>query len=793
MIDTHLQSRGALRGFDMFWMIRGSLLLLILWGSPLPGAEQGFTFFESKVRPLLIEHCYECHSAEAKKLRGGLYLDSRPGWQKGGDSGPAIVPGDLKASLLVHAIRYEDENTEMPPRQKLPQDAIDILEQWVALGAPDPRDENTASVTAGINLDEGRKFWSFQPLSQPNVPEVRDNTWPHNEIDHFILHRLEEKNLTPAPIADNATLNRRLHIDLTGLPSTTSSFSTQRTITRLLSSQHYAERFARHWLDLARYADSTGGGASNPHPDAYRYRDFVIRSFQNDLPYDQFITRQLAGDLLPAASPDERAENLVATGFLVLGPRNYINDDEETFHMDGADEQLDTVGRVFLGMTVGCARCHDHKFDPIPMTDYYALAGIFRSTETSDPIPTTTNFRWNNVADPRKDPDGSKLRAYEEADAHYRIISKEWSRSRTDPNLTAADVAALSEKRRAARNAIPETPAVFMGLNDAADPADEKRRIRGNAHQPAETVARGFLQVTLPDDTPPPTIAKSESGRRELAAWISSPANPLTARVYVNRVWSHLMGRGLVPTVDNFGVTGAPPTHPELLDWLANYFLENNQSTKSLVRLIVSSRTYQLGAAPKNSSLLVTDPANKLFGRRTRRSLDAETLRDSILLVSGSLDLETRDRPFPAKLKSEITHTFDEDFRRSLYLPRFRNNLPELFETFDVANPATVVGQRDLTILSPQALYLANSPFMRDQSEKTARNLLTLGLPIKDAIQHTFQSTLGRQPTRIELKLALNFLDPPPSVDESEQHARLNRWTAFQQNLFCTVDFRFYR
>jgi len=766
-------------------------------------ADPGIDFFEKEVRPVLVEHCYECHSADAKKLRGSLFLDSRIGWQQGGDSGPALRPGEVDESLIIRAVRYAEEDIEMPPKQKMPQAAIDVLTKWVAMGAPDPRDEAPVSAeVAGIDLDEGRQFWSFQPLAETAIPAAPGD-WPINPIDHFIAARLAGQNLSPTADADPASLLRRIYIDLTGLPPSVEAV--EKFITRfesekpdkatkvkivdevvqsLISSRSFGERWGRHWLDLARYADSTGGGASKLLPDAYKYRDSIIDAFNENLPYDQLIRRQLAGDHLSADDSDERYANLVATGFLVLGPRNYINDDEEAFRMDGADEQLDTVGRVFLGMTVGCARCHDHKFDPVPMADYYALAGIFTSTETYDNIPTTTNFEWNDIGDPRVDPDGSLLAKYEAANAVYRARTKQWARARNDPDFDTEKLKALAAERLALKEALPEKPAVVMGAVDAPQPDDEERRIRGNPHQLAEKVPRGFLRVTFADDTTAPDIPTSRSGRLELAEWIASPQNPLTARVYVNRVWAHLMGRGIVSSVDNFGITGVAPTHPQLLDWLAKWFLDNGQSTKKLVALIVSSRTYQLGSADENSPLLTGDPANELFGRRHRRSLDAETIRDSILKVSGVLDTKKSDRPFPAKLKTELEYDFDADHRRSVYLPRFRNNLPEIFETFDVANPATVVGRRDLTILSPQALYLMNNAFITEQSKTAATALLAKNLSTEAAVRHAFLSTLGREPSKDEQKLAIEFL----GIDNSP-----DRWTAFQQNLFACVDFRFLR
>tara|TARA_R110002096_G_scaffold217936_5_gene406047 strand:+ start:1026 stop:3383 length:2358 start_codon:yes stop_codon:yes gene_type:complete len=777
--------------------------VILLLGSLVgaASARDEIAFFENEVRPVLVKYCYECHSMESEKLRGELYLDSQPGWQRGGDTGPAIVPGNPDESLVIEAVRYEIDDIAMPPKQKLPQAAIDVLIAWVAMGAPDSRTVEAAPVAPKIDIEEGRKFWSFQPIQQPELPAVKDRSWPRNEIDHFILSRLEEKGLTPASDAVEFTMLRRLSVDLSGLPHNPTNkpgdkpwemigIDVSETVDRLLADNHFGERWARHWLDLARYADSSGGGASKLFPDAWQYRDHIIRSFNDDVPFDEIVRRQIAGDLITTETIDERFENLVATGFLVLGPRNYINDDEEAFHMDGADEQLDAVGRVFLGMTMGCARCHDHKFDPIPMDDYYALAGVFTSTETSDLIPATTNFRWNEVSDPRFDPTGEKLADYEASYGRYRTLAKKYSRSQSDPTVSKEEREAINVAKGEAQKAIPKKPAVLMGITDVPAPKDEYRRIRGNPHQSAEVIPRGFLQVTLPSNRSSPPISENQSGRLELANWINSPDNPLTTRVYVNRVWAHLMGRGIVPTVDNFGTTGEEPTHPELLDWLANWFVENDQSTKKLIRLIATSRTYQLGVASGNDSeLLEADPSNRLFGRRNRRTLDAETIRDSILSISGSLNLEPVEQPFPGKLKNEFDYSFEGNFKRSIYLPRFRNNLPEIFETFDVANPATVVGKRDLTILSPQALFLMNNPFVQREAKKTARKIQEQNpSDTAEGIRMAYLKTLCREPSAEELGIAREFLD-----SDEPGSFNLERWAAFQQNLFASVDFRFLR
>ena len=354
--------------------------------------QQGLEYFETHVRPLLVNHCYECHSAEAEKLKANLYLDSRAGWETGGDSGPALVPGKPDESLLIEAVSHTNNDLQMPPDEKLSDDKIETLRTWITMGAPDPRDGVVKKSHSKIDLEEGRKFWSFKPPVEHPIPEVKDKSWPRNDIDRFILARLEKEKLAPVDDASKHTLLRRIYYDLIGLPPSPdelkafledeSSKAFEKVVDDLLARPEFGERWGRHWLDVARFAESSGGGRSMVFPHAWRFRDYIIKSFNEDKPYDQLVREHLAGDLLPHKSPEQRNEQLVGSGYLVLGPMNYELQDQELLRMEFVDEQIDTMGRTFLGMTLGCARCHDHKFDPIPISDYYALGGIFESTES---------------------------------------------------------------------------------------------------------------------------------------------------------------------------------------------------------------------------------------------------------------------------------------------------------------------------------------------------------------------------------------------------------------------------
>ncbi|MCS7269640.1 MAG: PSD1 and planctomycete cytochrome C domain-containing protein, partial [Gemmataceae bacterium] len=608
-----------------------------------PTAEQ-VAFFEKKIRPVLVEHCYKCHSASAEKVRGELLLDSRAGVRQGGVNGPIIVPGRPEKSRLIQALRHTDPDTAMPPKGKLPETVITDFETWVRMGAPDPRHETAlASAKYGVDPAKAKAHWAFQPPRLPPVPTVQTGQ-SLSPIDAFVVTARQAKGLTPVGQAERRTLLRRVYFDLIGLPPSPEEVEAfvadrspdafEKVVDRLLSSPHFGERWGRHWLDLARYAESSGKTVNVNYPHAWRYRDYVIAAFNADKPYDQFIREQIAGDLLPSDDPKQKAERLIATGFLAIGPKALNETSTLQFELDIADEQIDVVTQVFLGLTIACARCHDHKFEPFTQRDYYALAGIFRSTQTCyGTIRQIQAQRPSPLLELPKEcglPAGTpeKLTAEERSRLRQQIdeLNKQIAES-TDiirRLILAAQVAGL-RSRLDSFDANGEPKLLAMGVRDKPAPpgmgggpfgprpgplgmrmtprvnrftgqtviADSPIFQRGEPDQPGtELVPRG-LPVVLTRQ--PLRIPATTSGRRQLADWIAAADNPLTARVLVNRVWLHLFGRGLVPTPDNFGLSGQPPSHPELLDYLAVTFVQQDRwSIKKLIRRLVLTQTYQL-------------------------------------------------------------------------------------------------------------------------------------------------------------------------------------------------------
>ncbi|HEY7314233.1 MAG TPA: PSD1 and planctomycete cytochrome C domain-containing protein [Gemmataceae bacterium] len=769
-------------------------LLAMLAAAPaLRAADPGIEFFEKKVRPVLVEHCYRCHST-ATKQRGGLVLDTRQGVRKGGDSGPAVQPGKPNDSLLLQAVRYTEE-PRMPPKGKLPDAVVADLEKWIAMGAPDPRTAGVAATTNALDVKEGRKFWAFQPPRRQTVPKVKNMDWPRGDIDAFLLTALEAKGLRPAADAERAVLLRRVCFDLIGLPPTPEQIDAfvrdrspdafARVVEELLASPHFGERWGRHWLDVARFAESSGGGRSLLAPDAWRYRDYVIDAFNRDVPYDRFVREQIAGDLLPAATPEQRGRQLIATAFLVLGPTNYEQQNKDVLEMDVVDEQLDTMGRAFLGLTIGCARCHDHKFDPIPTADYYALAGILRSTQT---LVHDNVSRWVEQPLPVGAEQEQALRKHEAlvADLRKRI-------GQAKANEKAKGKAATSELEKMLRKQIESGPhrPLAMSVRDAAHIEDCAICVRGSIANRGAKVPRGFLQVASIGAAP--VLPAKESGRRELADWLASADNPLTARVMVNRVWHHLFGAGLVRTVDNFGTVGERPSHPELLDYLALRFMRDGWSVKKLIRVVVLSHAYQMssagraGGTPALRSAGVPpaiDPENRLLAHVNRRRLDAECLRDAMLTVGDRLDRSLGGPTIKKGTTSEIAYRFD-DARRSVYTPIFRNKLLELFEAFDFGDPNLVTGRRNVSTVATQALFLMNSPFVREQARHAAKALLAAPeLDEARRVDRAYRLALGRLPAPRERDIALKFL-------ASSRGERLEAWGRLYQALFACIDFRY--
>jgi hypothetical protein len=651
----------------------------------------------------------------------------------------------------------------------------------------------------------GSDFWAFQPPRRHAPPAVRDTAWPCSAVDRFLLAGLEKRGLRPARPADRLTLLRRVTIDLTGLPPTPAEMDAfladkrpdafTRVIDRLLASPAFGERWGRHWLDVARYADSSGKGDNLTYHDAWRYRDYVVAAFNADKPFDQFVREQIAGDLLPAATQAQRDEQLTATGFLVVGPKILANRDVEQRKMDVVDDQVDTIGRAFLGLTLGCARCHDHKVDPIPTTDYYALAGILASTRTLEGIkvnnPAVSGWSLRPLG-----ADGEKLlaarRACEEKLQKVRIALAR-AQSNPDGEERRRQVENMTQPEKKLLAALPPSPPLVMAVRDEDNPEDIRVNRRGNPHKLGERVPRGFLRALSTKSTP--RIPANGSGRLQLADWLANPRNPLTARVTVNRVWLHLFGEGLVRSVDNFGTQGERPTHPELLDDLAARFVEQGWSVKWLIRTLVLSRAYQMAVADDRLGTQV-DPDNRLLWRANRRRLEVEVIRDAMLIVAGRLDRSlggssvadlgeqaVRNDNSPTALAPE------QQTRRSIYLPVIRNNLPPIFEVFDFADPDVSTGRRDATTVPTQALYLMNSPFVFEQAQAAAARLLAL--PEASRLPILYRRALGRDPIASEEDCAHSFLSDYRRQRGGSAEAEKDAWTALCQALFASAEFRF--
>jgi mono/diheme cytochrome c family protein len=772
---------------------------------PPPGdrvlSDEEVAFFESKIRPLLVSHCYGCHSDRAEKVKGGLRLDTRDATLAGGESGPVLVPGDVEGSLLIRAVRYADPDYEMPPKGKLSAEAIADLERWVAMGAPDPRGSKPGTIdSAGpdlygrtIDIAEGKRFWSFQAPAKPPIPAVKDPEWPLGDVDRLVLAAMEAKGLAPEGDAQRRDWLRRVTFDLTGLPPTVAeiaAFESDRSaaaeatvVDRLLASPAFGERWGRHWLDVARYAESSGKENNVLYPHAWRYRDYVIASFNADRPLDEFLTEQIAGDLLPSTDADDRARKLVATGFLAVGTKSHNAQNPRQFAFDLADEQLDAVTQGMLGLTVSCARCHDHKFDPIPQRDYYAMAGIFLSTATAYGTERGPgNRRPADIVvlpDGASAPDGPVMPAARRgliAQAAENLrrqaeTAKERAESSGDRQALIrarqqAEVAAVANtilERFDADGNPTKANRLAMGAVESDRLIDAPILTRGEVDQAGERVPRGFPQVLAHDSTP--SIAGG-SGRRELAAFIADESNPLTARVWANRVWLHLFGRGIVSTADNFGASGEQPSNQALLDYLAVRLVELDWSTKSLIRELVLSRTYRL-ASSHDSAKAQIDPEAIFLWRFPNKRLEAEAIRDAMLAAAGTLDL-TPPIGSPVnfgegspRADGRPIMTFewsDPQRHRSVYLPVVRDRIPLALEVFDFPEPAYVVGDRNETNVATQALYLMNDPNVIAAADAFADRLLAIDGKDADRIKAGFEIALGRPATSAEIVASREFL-----------------------------------
>ncbi len=752
-------------------------------------------FFEKKIRPVLADKCYKCHAENSDKIKGGLTLDTREGLRRGGENGPAVVPGDLKESLLIEAVRYANKDFAMPPEKaggRLADEVIKDFEKWVQMGAPDPR-AGTAKIVKKYDAEKAKEWWSYQPPKKSPPLVVKDAAWPKTDLDRFILAGLEAKGLKPVPDADKLTLIRRVYFDLAGLPPSMPEITAfvqdkapdafAKVVDRLLASPQFGERWGRHWLDVARFAESSGKDFNTAYPHSWRYRDYVIAAFNADKPYDEFIREQIAGDLLPAKDDRERAEHQIATGYLAIGTKSLNEQNPRQFALDVADEQIDTISQGILGMTIACARCHDHKFDPIPQREYYAMAGIFLSTDTRYgtaaglqnrhpskliELPTGANVpklaktmsaeertrkeiqlvalkkeRDELIAERQK---ARRSGAAENPQAGVRALRLIAQVGELEAELNAFDTAGQPKGlamgvmdrpaagsaegfggrfREGIRSQIYARPAAFGAITDSPLFA------RGEPDKPGEKVPRGFISALSHAEAP--AIPARSSGRREFADWMTAAENPLTARVMTNRVWHWLFGRGIVESTDNFGTTGQMPKNQALLDDLALRFRDGGWSVKKLVREIVLSRSYQLGSGFEGKAF-AADPENTLNWRMSQRRLDAECIRDAMLATSRQLQLQPPTgspvalagegplaRPRGGNAESMINAATNV---RSVYLPIVRDLLPDALAAFDFPEPSLVIGARETTNVPSQALFLLNSPFVAVQAQRLGERVV---------------------------------------------------------------------
>jgi hypothetical protein len=779
----------------------------------VPVSAEDAGFFTEYIEPLLKQHCYECHSHEASEASGGLVLDSKAGWSVGGDSGPAIVPQQLEKSLLWRAVAWKDDNLRMPPDGKLPDNDLTLLKKWIESGAIDPRTEGQAAQRKTIDIEAGKQWWAFQPFwsaatrrrfaspaTRPPQSDVESSKTPgerehgdestHSIVDDAIRAKLTEHQLKPAPPADRDVLIRRVTCDLTGLPPNQFSFgdaSYEQIVDQLLASRHFGGKWGRHWLDVARYADSNGSSFNPPFPQAWRYRNWVIESFNADLPIDRFLQMQIAGDLLPYRTQQERDDNLIATGYLLLGSTVLGTFDKQQLTLDVIDEQLDTIGKSLLGMTLGCARCHDHKFDPIPQRDYYALAGILSSTVTLDDRlggPKEDESDWSRRGLGERGDELLREFLSEHRYAWIKATSKRFQAAKKVDEIQSSDKSEHSKELAAARDELAKADAALaefrmklppyaMAVRDQAEPGDIALRIRGVAASHGDVVPRGFLQVASFDGQP--EIDPSTSGRLELAQWVTSDRNPLTARVFVNRVWKHLFREGLVRSVDNFGITGERPTHPQLLDELATRFIAGGWKLQPLVRELVLSQTYRqaVGTPPQS------DPENRLLSCQHRRRLDPEEIRDTLLVLSGRLDPTPGEGMLDALPISDVSNPGDylkiRDNRRTVYQPIIRTLEPDVMQLFDSANNAMVTGARPRTVVAPQALYFLNSDFVQTSAKRIAATRFKhtpRDASLQDVVDQAFAWIAARQPTVAERRLLVEYLrlqaEGPPGLSQHD-------------------------
>ncbi len=773
-------------------------------------------FFESRIQTVLRKSCVSCHGPSKRK--GGLRLDSREAVLKGGDSGPAIVAGDAEKSLLIAAIRYQHDDLKMPPKEPLTRGVIKRFEKWIDDGAVWAQAADGPS--AYVISQEQRDFWSFQPVSAPKVPMVAAARWKANPIDAFVLAELNRKSLSPGEPVGPGTLIRRTTFDLTGLPPSPEEVDSfeqdfardadaamRNLVERLLASPQYGERWGRHWLDLVRYADTAGDASDFPIPEAYKYRNYVIDAFNDDKPYDQFVREQIAGDLLPFENDDQRWQQTIATGYIAISRR--IGVSPHGLRHITIEDTIDNLGKTFLGLTLACSRCHDHKFDPIPTTDYYALYGIFDSSTYPHAGAEHKPWRQDFVYRIGKEESDEVLRPFQENLEDWNLKERakleeyrDFQRKKiTDPTQTRERawkrVLALREQRRPHAEAFPDLEIAYAIQEGDAHDVYVQKGGDPSPNSSGPLVRRGFLRILggekLPDDA-------SGSGRLELARWIANEDNPLTARVMANRIWHHHFGRGLVRTTSDFGVRGSAPTHPALLDFLASYFTGHGWSIKDMHRLMMLSQTYQLASRdiPANSAV---DPENILLWRANRRRLDAEQIRDSLLTFSNELDDSPGGRhPFGHRLTYFYRQhePFVAEFptkRRSVYMMQQRIQKNAYLDLFDGPDGNVPLGRRRATTTTLQALFFMNSKLIHEQSQAIATRLLSRTSNPRNHVNWAYRMIFGRAASEFEIAQGEKYLEALQGqlarLEQDEEARRLQTWAAYVRGMLSSNEFLF--
>lgn len=760
-------------------------------------AKEAANFFENEVRPLLAEKCVKCHSE--KKQEGSLRLDKLDGFLTGGDSGPAIVPGKPDESMLIEAVRYE--SYEMPPNEKMSDEEIAVFVKWVQMGAPWPEHAGEVREASAQITDEDREWWSYQPLKKPEVPAADGKGWAKGEIDHFVYNKMAEKGIEPAPEADKATLVRRLYFDVIGLPPTPEEINAfladtdpnawENLVDRLLADKRYGEHWGRYWLDVVRFAESDGFNQDAFRPHLWRYRDYVVRSFNDDKPYPQFVKEQLAGDELPGDNPD----NLVATGYLRLGIYEYNQRDARSHWNDIMNEMVDVTSDVFLGTAMACARCHDHKFDPVLQSDYFRLRAFFEPIEFRDDLVYATEEEkqeyerklkiWNDATADIQTEIKDLIKPYEERkwvstvekfplDIQKAFNTPVTERTSWDQQMAyiigrqyfdegGGPLRSLSKEHKEKHEALLKKLEEFKDLKPAPLPtvmaATDFNGAISPTHIPDQEqmgpIDPGFPTVLSKVSTTMETVDKAQensSGRRTaLAEWIAREDNPLTTRVIVNRIWQQHFGQGIVPTPNDFGHMGQPPTHPELLDWLTTSFIANGWSFKALHKQILMSATWRQSADhPRADEFRELDPGDLLMWRSRVNRLRAEQIRDAMLVVSGELNSQMGGPSVDGKVP-----------RRSLYVI-FKRNTPDSFlAAFDIANGLGSVAERNVTTTPTQSLMMINGEFSLARATKLAENLKKKHQAgnTEALLADAFERTWGRAPNEEENQSALAFLE----------------------------------